>query len=300
MWEQGRKLAKVVKNSVTTTYKYNDEVRLSKTVGGVTHSYRYDGKIILSETYTGTTLLFVYDENNSPIGFRYNNDYYVYAKNLQGDIVEIYDNAGNVVTKYVYDAWGNIISITGSLASTVGAVNPFRYRGYYWDSETGFYWLQTRYYDPATGRFINADSYLFENIQGFNLYAYCYNNPVMYVDYDGEDAAAILEQWNQEAANLSQMDGPYLFRDLIAGYWYVVVGCIFAYEAIAGWFNAADDTPTDESDAPKILMILMMILQKMFQMLNILVMIRQNPPVKVMNGEDNSRLVAIKEHGRIV
>ena len=139
-------------------------------------------------------MLFVYDENNSPIGFRYNNDYYTYAKNLHGDIVEIYDNAGNVVTKYAYDAWGNIISTTGSRASTVGAANPFRYRGYYWDSETGLYWLYTRYYDPAIGRFINADGQLNTNQQlsGYNLYAYCNNNPVMFCDPDGDIAITTL------------------------------------------------------------------------------------------------------------
>ena len=100
----------------------------------------------------------------------------------------IADEYGSIVVNYTYDAWGNILSITGSLASTIGNINPIRYRSYYYDTETGFYYLQTRYYDPAIRRFINADGYVNANgdILGFNMYAYCGNNPVMYVDYTGE------------------------------------------------------------------------------------------------------------------
>lgn len=100
-----------------------------------------------------------------------------------GDIVGIYDKSGAKVASYVYDAWGNVISETGTMAS----VNPFRYRGYYYDTETGFYWLYTRYYDPAIGRFINADNQLSTgDFNGMNLYAYCDNNPVVRVDRNGQ------------------------------------------------------------------------------------------------------------------
>ena len=188
--ESGRNLAGVVKGSVTTTYKYSDGLRISKTVGGVTHNYIYDGDLILCEYYNGTTLIFIYDENGAPIGFKHNSNYYLYEKNLMGDIVGIYDKSGTKVASYVYDAWGNVISETGTMAS----INPFRYRSYYYDTETGFYWLYTRYYDPAIGRFINADRQLNtgSDLTGMNLYAYCGNNPVMFCDPNGDIAISTL------------------------------------------------------------------------------------------------------------
>ena len=115
-------------------------------------------------------------------------------KNLQGDVVAIADANGNIVVNYAYDAWGNILSITDGSGNDIsnntwhiGNLNPIRYRSYYYDTETGFYYLHSRYYDPAIRRFINADGYLNANgdILGFNMYAYCGNNPVMNVDYSG-------------------------------------------------------------------------------------------------------------------
>ena len=106
---------------------------------------------------TSRTLYYLYDETGSVQGFIYNNAYYYFQKNLQGDVVRILSSSGAVVTEYTYDAWGKVLTTTGSLASTVGTYNPFRYRSYYYDSETGFYYLQSRYYDPTVGRFLNAD-----------------------------------------------------------------------------------------------------------------------------------------------
>ena len=139
--------------------------------------------------------MYVYGEAGLPIGFKYRTtgyaigafDSYVFEKNLQGDIVAIYNTSGTSVAIYKYDAWGNVISETGTMAS----VNPFRYRGYYYDTETGFYYLQSRYYDPAIGRFINADNANVIHttptaLTDKNLYAYCDNNPVMRIDEDGE------------------------------------------------------------------------------------------------------------------
>ena len=108
--------------------------------------------------------------------------------NLQGDIEKIYDATGEVVVTYIYDAWGKLISIEDDTTNNIGTKNPLRYRGYYYDTETGFYYLQSRYYDPEICRFINADSLLIagdDYIQGTNRYAYCYNNPVMYSDPTG-------------------------------------------------------------------------------------------------------------------
>ena len=101
-----------------------------------------------------------------------------YYKNIFGDILGIMDSCGNVVVHYYYDAWGNIISTTGSMASTLGQDNPFRYRGYYYDTETGFYYLNARYYKPELGRFISSDNVLdTETAFGCNLFAYCSNDP---------------------------------------------------------------------------------------------------------------------------
>ena len=99
------------------------------------------------------------------------------------------NTAGQTVVSYEYDPWGNILAVTGSLASTLGVANPFRYRGYYYDNESGFYYLQSRYYDPVTGRFLNADDTAYlgvtETTSGYNLFSYCNSNPVYYKDSFG-------------------------------------------------------------------------------------------------------------------
>ena len=110
-------------------------------------------------------------------------------KNLQGDVVQIRSVYGTVVVEYTYDAWGNVLSITGLYADTLGQNNPIRYRGYYQDFETGFYYLQSRYYDPAIRRFINADDIYCLGTEGellsYNFFAYCLNNPVNRTDING-------------------------------------------------------------------------------------------------------------------
>ncbi len=114
----------------------------------------------------------------------YEGDSYYYHYNLQGDVLALVDEIGEVVVEYTYDSWGNILSVTGSMASTLGVDNPFRYRGYYYDEESGLYYLNSRYYDPVTGRFVNADAYLGANgdMLAYNLFAYCSNNPINYSD----------------------------------------------------------------------------------------------------------------------
>ena len=108
---------------------------------------------------------------------------------MQGDIVAILDTNGNTVVEYTYDIWGKLLGITGELADTLGLANPLRYRGYYYDSETELYYLQSRYYSPDLMRFISQDDPVLSNAQGeplgSNLYAYCLNNPVMNIDLAG-------------------------------------------------------------------------------------------------------------------
>ncbi|MBE6533948.1 MAG: RHS repeat-associated core domain-containing protein, partial [Ruminococcaceae bacterium] len=113
-------------------------------------------------------------------------DYY-FLKNLQGDIIEILNSNGQSVVQYAYDAWGKVISVTGAMKDSVGQYNPFRYRGYYYDTETGFYYLNSRYYDPEVCRFVNADGYVStgQGIIGNNMFAYCNNNPVNMIDNVG-------------------------------------------------------------------------------------------------------------------
>ena len=120
---------------------------------------------------------------------KYNGSTYFYRKDAQANIVALLDNNGVAVVKYKYDAWGKCQTIVAdSTVNSIATLNPFRYRSYYFDTETNLYFLKTRYYDPEIGRFITIDdiSYLDpEHINGLNLYAYCGNNPVMCVDPTG-------------------------------------------------------------------------------------------------------------------
>ena len=162
----------------------------------VTHEYLTQSGKVVRETITTsmdtTTLDFFYDESGRPFAFNYSIDgdtasTYYYILNLQGDVVQIIDANGVMQAEYIYSPWGEIISAEGDLAE----INPLRYRGYYYDSETGFYYLQSRYYDPENHRFINADTYASTDSGdaiACNMFAYCQNNPVMLGDENGEIA----------------------------------------------------------------------------------------------------------------
>ena len=197
-WEGRTLIGQTLSNDDSFTYTYNSSgIRTQKKYydfdycGYYTYDYVLDGEAILCETaYRDTsklyTLYYLYDESGVS-GFIYNNQYFFFQKNLQGDIVRILNSSGTIVTEYTYDAWGKVLTTTGSLASTVGSYNPFRYRSYYYDVETGFYYLQSRYYDPMIARFLNADGIVGANggIEGYNMFAYCNNNPIMYADASG-------------------------------------------------------------------------------------------------------------------
>jgi RHS repeat-associated protein len=134
-----------------------------------------------------TVQRFSYDAQGKVISVNYNGTEYYYLRNAQGDIVKLIDNNKNTVVEYTYDSWGKLISTAGSLAASLGANQPFRYREYIYDSETQWYYLQSRYYDPNTCRFISSDVYLStgQGVIGHNSYAYCLNSPVNGHDSDG-------------------------------------------------------------------------------------------------------------------
>ena len=189
-WEHGRELATMSNGTTTWTNTYNaDGLRTKRTNGSTTYSYVYTGSTLLQMTVGGNTLYFNYDAAGTPLTVTYNGTTYYYATNLQGDIVGILDSTGTAVVSYTYDAWGNPLTTTGTLATTLGTINPLRYRGYVYDIETSLYYLQSRYYNPEIGRFINADDTSYLGIEGklasYNLFAYCGNNPAMGFDPTG-------------------------------------------------------------------------------------------------------------------
>ena len=117
---------------------------------------------------------------------KFENKLYRYVHSLQGDIVGILDTNGTRVVEYKYDAWGKPVSVDGTLKTTLGALNPFRYRGYVWDEESELFYLRNRYYSPKVGRIVNADTQLGGHaLFSANLYLYCLNNPTLYSDSDG-------------------------------------------------------------------------------------------------------------------
>lgn len=189
-WNNGRSLTRAVSTTTAVDYTYDlSGLRTSKTVGDVIHNYLYAGSKLMRETYGSNTLDFFYDANGTPYALKYNGTVYYHVTNLQGDVIRIVDASGNTVASYEYDPYGKVISATGTLAE----INPIRYRGYYYDTETGFYYLNNRYYDPAVGRFISADVYVStgQNIIGHNMFAYCANNPVLNTDQTGSEPITI-------------------------------------------------------------------------------------------------------------
>ena len=171
-------------------------MRTSKTKNGVTTEYYLNGSDIVAEKTNGNITLYVYGADGSVIGMMYHGasysenqwDVFRFEKNMQGDIVAIYNEAGAKLVTYTYDAWGNFTrTYTNGGENTVAAKNPFTYRGYYFDFDLWFYYLNSRYYDPYIGRFINADGYISTGLDllACNMFAYCYNNPVNYSDDNG-------------------------------------------------------------------------------------------------------------------
>ena len=182
--------------SQMVTYTYDESGLRTRKYNGSEYTY-YDrdasGNLVHEARNDGANHLYYYYDANGSIGsIIYNGVRYAFLKNLQGDVIAILDTSANIVARYTYDAWGRILSITdgngniNTSSSFIGNVNPIRYREYYYDTETGWYYLNSRYYDPCVRRYINEDGQLNPDIQtGKNLYAYCLNNPVNQDDPTG-------------------------------------------------------------------------------------------------------------------
>ena len=208
-WQAGRQMKTATVGNLTYTMQYNqDGIRTGKvqsagsTTGEETVYYIEDGEILGEYRYNAGVkkLLYQFDANGRRIGFTYNGTQYYYRHNLQGDVIAIVDRNADTVAKYTYDAWGKVLSVTNASgaaqtgANFIGNINPIRYRGYYYDTDLGLYYLQSRYYDPETGRFVNGDNIvprLPDTMQDYNLYAYCADDPVNNDDPTGQFSSSI-------------------------------------------------------------------------------------------------------------
>ena len=186
------------------TYTYNaNGIRTSKTINGVKHEYTLDGTKIFRETWGNNTLIPLYDNEDSVCGIIYNSASYYFIKNLQGDVIAIVDKDAETVARYSYDAWGAVTSAVTYTDLTKGVdiatINPFRYRGYYYDEEIGLYYLQSRYYDASVGRFTSVDNPTIINnasntaSMSTNKYCYCQNSPSNDTDECGSTAGTIVK-----------------------------------------------------------------------------------------------------------
>ena len=191
-WTKGRQLTSATVDGEQVSYTYDmSGVRSNKQVGDTTYTYTTLSGKVMRQQWGEKSLEFVYGDGNQPFAVIYNDGststLYYYVLNAQGDVAAILNSSGKLAASYDYDAWGNC-TVYNSSDAAIGDLNPLRYRGYYYDAETGFYYLQSRYYDPAICRFINADGLFTDGFIGGNLFAYCANNPVNTVDPTGNFA----------------------------------------------------------------------------------------------------------------
>ena len=196
-WQNGRQLASLEFGPIRLEYTYDvDGLRTSKNVANVEqmHKYYYAGSRLQYETIGETeALMYFYDADGNPSGIRYINgeeaDDYYFVCNWRGDVMQVYNASGVLVASYEYDAWGKVIAEKSTDADTqnIAEINPIRYRGYYYDTETRLYYLKSRYYDPAVKRFLNADNEtdIGSKLLSTNLFQYSANNPVNNIDLNG-------------------------------------------------------------------------------------------------------------------
>jgi len=217
-WQNGRELASATIGGKKSTYTYDsDGLRVSKTAAnGVTTKYLYDGGQLVYEQRGDDDIFYFYNADGQVTGIQYNGANYYFTFNLKGDIIGVYNSMGQLKGSYEYNEWGDIVSITDSAGkaitdeSSIVLINPIRYRGYYYDTETGLYYLQSRYYNPEWGRFLNADAIMGANndLLSYNLFCYCSNNPVNFSDPSGNAAvwADLGFKYDGTAADFHRME----------------------------------------------------------------------------------------------
>ena len=206
-WKNGRRLATYTKGDVSASFDYDaDGLRTTKTVGTSRVDYYRAGGLLLGEVHTdgdeSYTINYMYDESGRMLGFRLDGAEYYYVRDYSGDVTGLINSRGELIGSYLYDPWGVLLetylnTFEEETADWTDAdraeymrvlnLNPIRYKSYYYDAETGFYYLQSRYYDPITTRFINADGYVStgQDISGYNMFVYCGNNPINRSDASG-------------------------------------------------------------------------------------------------------------------
>lgn len=240
-WQDGRNLATYTdsSNNLQVSYDYNcDGIRLQKTVNGITTKYYINGTDIIYEK-KGNNIIYYFYDFTGIAGLIYNNDVYYFVKNSQNDIIGILDSNGTQVVSYSYDSWGKVLSVNDSQGqpitdlTNIAYINPFRYRGYYYDIETKLYYLNTRYYNPEFGRFISADGIIaFDDVSiSTNLYTYVSNNPIMFSDPMGMFKLKNIFTWIQ--IKYTQLTNPLYIRNkvksVVKNLTRAVVDC-FAFE----------------------------------------------------------------------
>ena len=191
--EFGRRIKKANYMGIGTEYIYNNDLLMSE----INRDYRFD---------------FLYDSNDKLYGFiKDNTDTYYYVRDYLNNIIAITTKNGEIVVQYTYSAYGQNLGFTGRLASTIGYQNPFRYKGYYYDVETGLFWLSSRYYSPELCRFISPDDVGYldpSSINGLNLYCYCMNNPIMYADPSGHWIETVFDLFSLGASVVEVVINP--------------------------------------------------------------------------------------------
>ena len=222
----GRELSTYSDETNNISYKYNlNGIRTSKTVNGITTNYYLEGSKIVFEDRNNTMLYYLYN-GDEQLGFVYNSNTYYYHKNIFGDIIGILNSNYEEIVTYEYDSWGAISNITDTSGINLGTINPFRYRSYYYDEETKLYYLNSRYYNPEWGRFVNGDSIILANkdtISG-NIFQYVSNNWINLTDYSGNgifnvifDTIKSLTPFYAAAAAGTTADGPLPYVDMGIG-----------------------------------------------------------------------------------
>ena len=279
-WGEGRRLKRIAATAGAVTFAYDsDGKRVRKTSGGNTTTYYYNGNVLsglvrraAGSTGVGTTVQFVYDTQGKPFMLRLNGktDYF-YLYNGLGDVTGLVDSSNQVVVRYQYNSWGKVTSTQDTSGVSLATLNPFRYRKYVHDPETGLYCLGSRYYDPEVGRFVNADdpSTIFakpQELYSKNLYVYCDNNPIIRKDVQGyfpipcivgAVVGAVVSGFSYVLSSGGEIDGVELAKSCLVG---AVSGALAplepvrsikkGYLAVASVINGINTAINTDGDIP--------------------------------------------------